>query len=153
MDSFLYWTQFLFFNLLCKLFSFKYIWSKISNPQILGYFSFLWLIKCLWLSCHLYNGLQQMFESNWRSKNNTKAQTHTQTKPSCFTWEHSATSRCPNHRTCMNFDLAFTKLQPIVSWHAVDIKTNGPISVKCVMTDRCVGFGGFVWSDTCGGPW
>lgn len=42
----------------------------------------------------------------------------------------------------MNFDLAFTKLQPIVSWHAVDIKTNGPISVKCLMTDRCVGLCG-----------
>lgn len=58
-----------------------------------------------------------------------------------------------NHPTCKNFDLAFTKLQPIVSWYAIDIKTNGPISVKCLMTDRCVGFGGgFVWSDTCGGP-
>lgn len=47
-----------------------------------------------------------------------------------------------NHPTCKNFDLAFTKLQPIVSWYAIDIKTNGPISVKCLMTDRCVGFGG-----------
>lgn len=38
-------------------------------------------------------------------------------------------------KTCVNFDPAFTKLQPIVRWQAVDIKTNGPISVKCLMTE------------------
>lgn len=53
----------------------------------------------------LTNGPQQMFGSNWKSK------------------------------TCVNFDPAFTKLQPIVRWQAVDIKTNGPISVKCLMTE------------------
>jgi len=73
-----------------------------------------------------------------------EAQTN-QTKPNQTFSFHLGTlyiQPLPKTITYKNFDLAFTKLQPIVSWYAIDIKTNGPISVKCLITDRCVGFGG-----------